>query len=195
MMTTERSLRAQEAPESSLLLTDSASDTVTFLELPDGRSETVQVGAAPWGIARDERRAFIATAEGVAVVDLAARERLTVIPYESQPPEIEYGEYRPGGMGIALAPEGDLVFVGNYLSDGSSRLEVIDWRQEVVLGSASVGVRPFDVLASGDGREAYSIDHDSYTVTVVAVGTFAARTLPISPLGDALGLAGFEKPH
>lgn len=194
-VTMSRSGQAQEMLTGLLVLTDSASDTVTFLELPDGTSETLRVGAAPWGIARDERRAFVATAEGVAVVDLRARKRLTLIPYASQPPEIGYGEYRAGGMGIALSPDGGLVFVGNYLADGSSRVEVIDWQAETVLGSAPVGVRPFDVLASRDGREAYSIDHDSYTVTVVEVETLATRTLPVSPLGDALGLAGFEKPH
>jgi hypothetical protein len=179
----------------TILLSDSASDTVTFLEVPGGTVQSVQVGSAPWGIARKDRRAFVATAEGVAVVELEERRQTALIPYESQPAEIGWGEYRAGGMGIAVSPTADLVFVGNYLSDGTSRLEIMDWRGASVVGSAPVGVRPFDVLASQDGLEAYSIDHDSYTMTVVSVETLAARTLPVSPLGDALGLAGFEKPH
>jgi DNA-binding beta-propeller fold protein YncE len=155
----------------------------------------VEVGAAPWGLTRHQDRAFVATAEGVAVLDLPARSRTTLIPYETPPADIGYGEYRAGGMGIAASPDGDLVFAGNYFANGPSRLEVIDWREERVVGSVEIGVRPFDVLANRDGREAFSIDHDSYTVTVLDVEKMSARILPVSPLGDALGLAGFEKPH
>jgi DNA-binding beta-propeller fold protein YncE len=190
-----RVVRARDESPAVLMLSNSASDTVTFFD-PGGATQiSVQVGAAPWGIARQGDRAFVATAEGVAVIDLPARERTALIPYESQPSSIAFGEYRPGGMGIAIPPKGDLLFVGNYLADGPSRLEVIDWRRETVLGSVETGVRPFDVLVSRDGREAYSIDHDSYTVTVLDVSEMTARILPVSPLGDALGLAGFEKPH
>ena len=186
---------AQDGTKPVLMLSDSASDTVTFLDLSDGAQQAVSVGAAPWGIARRGNRAFVATAEGVAMLDLRRRERTALIRYESQPSAIAYGEYRPGGMGIAIPAEGDLLFVGNYLGDGPSRLEVIDWRNETVLGSVETGVRPFDVVASRDGGAAYSIDHDSYTVTALDVGTITGRILPVSPLGDALGLAGFEKPH
>jgi hypothetical protein len=187
--------RAEDPPEPTLVLTDSDSDTVTFLDLGTDERESVVVGVAPWGIARHGPRAFIATAEGVAVLDLRRRERTALIPYETRPASLGYGEYRPGGMGIAVSPDGDRVFVGNYLENGSSRLEVIDWQAELVLGSVGTGVRPFDVLASRDGRAAYSIDHDSYTVTVLDVDAMTGRILPVSPLGDALGLAGFEKPH
>ena len=49
--------------EPTLLLTNSDSDTVTFLDLTSDARESIQVGAAPWGIARFGERAFIATAE------------------------------------------------------------------------------------------------------------------------------------
>jgi DNA-binding beta-propeller fold protein YncE len=184
-----------EQRTSTLLLSDSAASTITFLDLADDHRQAIEVGAAPWGVSRLEEHAFVATAEGVAVLDLATRERTALIPYESQPGETGYGEYRPGGMGIAASPLGELLFVGNYLAGGPSRLEVIAWREERVVGSVETGIRPFDVVASRDGREAYSIDHDSYTVTVLDVEAMTARILPVSPLGDALGLAGFEKPH
>ena len=191
----EISAHAEDSPQPTLVLTDSASDTITFLDLATDERESVQVGIAPWGIARHGRCAFIATAEGVAVLDLRQRERTALIPYETRPASLGYGEYRPGGMGIAVSPGGRRVFVGNYLENGSSRLEVIDWQAKLVLGSIGTGVRPFDVLASRDGRAAYSIDHDSYTVTVLDVAAMTGHILPVSPLGDALGLAGFEKPH
>jgi hypothetical protein len=194
-LTVTRVVRAQDESPAMLMLSDSGRDTVTFFDLADAAETSVQVGAAPWGIAKQGDRAFVATAEGVAVIDLPARERTALIPYEAQPSSIAFGEYRPGGMGIAISPKGDLLFVGNYLADGPSRLEVIDWRRETVLGSVETGVRPFDVLVGRDGREAYSVDHDSYTVTVLDVAEMTTRILPVSPLGDALGLAGFEKPH
>ena len=39
----------------------------------------------------------------------------------------------------------------------------------MVIASVSIGVRPFKVLVSHDGREAYTIDHDTVTVTVVDI--------------------------
>jgi DNA-binding beta-propeller fold protein YncE len=186
---------ARQRDQVTLVLTNSDSDTVTFLNLATDDREEVTVGTAPWGITRHGRRAFITTAEGVAVLDLHRRKRTALVPYETQPAGLDFGEYRAGGMGVAVSPDGDRVFVGNYLPDGPSRLEVIDWQAEKVLGSIETGVRPFDVVASRDGHTAYSIDHDSYTVTVLDVATMTGRILPVSPLGDALGLAGFEKPH
>jgi hypothetical protein len=54
-----------------------------------------------------------------------------------------------------------------------------------------VGVRPFDVAISPDGSEVYSIDHDSFTVTLVSTSDGSARTIDIAPLG----YGGFDKPH
>ena len=68
-------VRGQDGASAILVLTDSARDTVTFLSLDTNERESVLVGAAPWGIARQDDRAFVATAEGVAVLDLPARER------------------------------------------------------------------------------------------------------------------------
>jgi DNA-binding beta-propeller fold protein YncE len=94
-------------------------------------------------------------------------------------------------MGIAASPDGARVYVGINLPGGNGRLEVLDTAQQRMIGSATVGVRPFDVAISRDGRFVYSIDHDSFSVTIVEATTLATRTVVITPAGrDA-----FAKPH
>ena len=63
--------------------------------------------------------------------------------------------------------------------------------QRTVIASVPIGVRPFQVIVSGDGRAVYTIDHDTFTVTVVDTTTYAARTLPVEPLGNG----GWDKPY
>jgi YVTN family beta-propeller protein len=58
-----------------------------------------------------------------------------------------------------------------FLPDRSGQLEVIDTAQRAVIASVPIGVRPFQVIVSGDGREIYPIDHDTFTVTVVDTTT------------------------
>ncbi len=150
---------------------------------------------APWGLAlAADGLAYVATAEGVAVVDIRRRERVARIPYQAEVGRPAFGEYRPGGMGIAVARDGRHVYVGVFLPDRSGRLEVIDAAQRTVIASVPIGVRPFQVLVSHDGREVYTVDHDTFTVTVVDTGTNAARTLPVEPLGNG-GWGSWDKPH
>ena len=66
-------------------------------------------------------------------------------------------------MGIAVAPDGERVYVGVFLPDRSGRLEVIDTDKRTVIASVPIGVRPFQVLASRDGRTVYTVDHDTFT--------------------------------
>ena len=181
-----------------LLTTNSAGRHVTFVDPAVGVLEQVEVGAAPWGVAlAPDGRAYVATAEGVAVVDTGRRERVALVPYRAAVGPVRFGEYRPGGMGIAVSPAADFVYVGVYLGSGPSRLEVLDTARLETVGDVQIGVRPFDVLAApaaAGRREVYSLDHDSYGVTVVDASDPArprARTLPVAPLGRG----AFDKPH
>ncbi|WP_204787656.1 hypothetical protein [Paenibacillus oryzisoli] len=173
-------------------MTHSKSDYMSFLDPASGRLEKLVVGKAPFAIAKGpNHRAYVSTAEGVAVIDTKTRTRLALIPYQANVGKPRFGEYRSGGMGIAVSPDGKFVYVGVYLDGGKSQLEILDTEKLAMTGRVAIGVRPFDVVTSLDGREVYSIDHDGYTVTAVDPFGLKSRTLEAAPFGKG----GFEKPH
>lgn len=189
---TRASLPTAVQPAPTLLVTNSAARHVSFVDPERGVIEQVEVGAAPWGLAlAPHGRAYVATAEGVAVVDTVAHRRLMLIPYRADVGSPRFGEYRPGGMGIAAAPDGRLAYVGVYLPDGSGQLEIMDVEKGAAIESFPIGARPFQILASRDGREVYAIDHDTFTITVFDTAARSTRKLEVAPLGRA----GFDKPH
>jgi hypothetical protein len=79
--------------------------------------------------------------------------------------------------------------------DGSDVLEVFDTASGTFVGFAPVGLRPFDVLVAPDGAWAATVDHDSFTVTVVDAATLKATPHTVAPFGTDGGLASWEKPH
>ena len=175
-----------------LLVTNAAANTVSYVDPERGVAAKLEVGAAPFAIATDRHgRAYVATAEGVAIVDIRSRKRHDLIPYRSDIGVPDFGEYRKGGMGIDVSADGRLVYVGVYLGEAVSRLEVIDSLKRQVVASYPVGKRPFDVLLSDDEKHVYSIDHDGYSVTAVDLSSGASETHRIAPLG----YGAFDKPH
>ncbi|MFB6626242.1 hypothetical protein ACFCWD_18570 [Streptomyces sp. NPDC056374] len=180
----------------TLLVADFGSDTVTFVDPARGATGSVVVGTAPYGLALGkDGRAWVATAEGVAVVDTATRRRLALVPYETDTGPVTTGEYRGGGMGIALAPDERRVYVGVNVPGGNGSLEVIDTAALRVTDTVPVGRRPFDVDVSRDGAEVYATNHDSFDVTVVAAGTLEPRRVEVAPYGTEGGLGSWLKPH
>ncbi|MFD9245716.1 hypothetical protein ACFV0D_28065 [Streptomyces sp. NPDC059556] len=185
-----------EPAPGTLLVADFGSDTVTFVDPARGATGSVEVGTAPYGLALGkDGRAWVATAEGVAVVDTTTRKRLALIPYETDAGPVTTGEYRGGGMGIALAPDGRRVYVGVNVPGGNGTLEVIDTAALRVADTVPVGRRPFDVDVSRDGAEVYATNHDSFDVTVVAAGTLESRRVEVAPYGTEGGLGSWLKPH
>jgi ankyrin repeat protein len=174
-----------------LAVTDSQGQHILLVDSAGGVIAQIEAGAAPWGLAHAGNQLYVATAEGIAVIDLNRRERLALVPYQSDIGPPQYGEYRPGGMGIAAAPDGGQVYVGVYVPGQPSRLEILDTESLTMMSSVPVGTRPFDVLVSADGREVFTIDHDSYSVTAVDPVTLETRTLNVAPLGRG----AFDKPH
>ncbi|MFC9796890.1 hypothetical protein ACFVJI_30150 [Streptomyces sp. NPDC127584] len=180
----------------TLLVADFGSDTVTFVDPARGATGSVVVGTAPYGLVLGEDgRAWVATAEGVAVVDTTARRRIALVPYKTATGPVTTGEYRGGGMGIALAPDGRRVFVGVNVPGENGTLEVIDTAALRVTDTVPVGRRPFDVDVSRDGGEVYATNHDSFDVTVVDAGTLAPRRVEVAPYGTEGGLGSWLKPH
>ncbi|WP_217251145.1 YncE family protein [Streptomyces sp. AC602_WCS936] len=186
--------------EGTLLVTDFGADTVTFVD-PGRRGAaadlgSVRVGTAPYGLAvDDDGTAWVATAQGVAVVDTRTRERTALIPYTTEVGPVTTGEYRGGGMGIALSPDGSRVYVGVNVPGGNGTLEVIDAERRKVTRTVPVGRRPFDVDVSRDGRHVYATNHDSFDVTVVDTGAWTTRRVEVAPYGTEGGLGSWLKPH
>ncbi|MFI8823417.1 hypothetical protein [Streptomyces sp. NPDC053431] len=183
-------------PEGTLLVADFGSDTVTFVDPARGPFASVEVGTAPYGlVVGADGRAWVATAEGVAVVDTKTRTRLALVPYRTRTGPVTTGEYRGGGMGIALSPEGRRVYVGVNVPGGNGTLEVIDTATLRVTDRASVGRRPFDVDVSRDGSEVYATNHDSFDVTVVRADSLRTRRIEVAPYATEGGLGSWLKPH
>ncbi|MFF8679076.1 YncE family protein [Streptomyces sp. NPDC015237] len=186
--------------EGALLVTDFGADTVTFVD-PGRRGaaadlSSVRVGTAPYGIALgDDGTAWVATAEGVAAVDTRTRERTALIPYRTGTGPVTTGEYRGGGMGIALSPDGGRLYVGVNVPGGNGTLEVVDTGRREVTETVPVGRRPFDVDVSRDGRHVYTTNHDSFDVTVVDTGDWSTRRVEVAPYGTEGGLGSWLKPH
>ncbi|MEV4561317.1 YncE family protein [Kitasatospora sp. NPDC049285] len=180
----------------SLLVADFGADTVTFVDPQHGATGSIRVVTAPYGVvAGADGRAWVSTAEGVAVVDTRARELRQVIAYRTAVGAPSDGEYRGGGMGLALSPDGSRLYVGVNVPRKSGVLEVIDTASGQVTGTAPVGRRPFDVDVSPDGREVYATGHDSFDVTVVGTDSLATRRIEVAPYGTAGGLGSWLKPH
>ncbi|MFE1955677.1 YncE family protein [Streptomyces sp. NPDC059524] len=184
-------------PGGTLLVADFGADTVTFVDPEKGPVDSVKVGAHPYGlVVGEDGRAWVATAEGVAVVDTDRRERLDLIAYETDDlGPVTGGEYRGGGMGIAIAPDGEHVYVGVNVPGGNGTVETIDTKTRKVTETTDVGRRPFDVDVSRDGREVYATDHDSFDVTVVDARTHDTRRIEVAPYGTEGGLGSWLKPH
>lgn len=182
----------QESGSDLLAVTCSRGRHLAIVDPDAGVLDLIEAGMAPHGLAlHPDGRAFVATAEGVAVLDVAQRQRLALVPYSIDIGPPRFGEYRPGGMGIAVTPDGGRIAVGVYRSGGPSTLDILDAARLAVVGSATVGVRPFQVVAATDSRHVFSIDHDSYTVSVVDLDDGSARQLPAMPIGRG----AFDKPH
>lgn len=170
--------------------------------------ERIEVGAAPWAVAVDPADAastgtaeaavpiaYVTTAEGLAVVDLETRSRTALVPYLTMPTSVGYGEYRAGGLGLAVSPDGSRVYAAVGSSLGSYSIEVFDTASQSFVAQIPVGLRPFDVAIAPDGSWVASIDHDAFTVTVIDTATLTARTIEVAPFGTTGGLASWEKPH
>ncbi|MER5614790.1 YncE family protein [Streptomyces sp. NPDC002215] len=191
---------AAATPHGTLLVADFGADTVTFVDPDPGHDRrtlgSVEVGTAPYGLVVDDKgTAWVATAEGVAVVDTATRTRLARIPYETRTGPVTTGEYRGGGMGIALAPDGRHVYVGVNVPGRNGVLEIIDTATRRVTDTVPVGRRPFDVDVSPDGTEVYATGHDSFDVTAVNTAGHKARRHEVAPYGTEGGLGSWLKPH
>ena len=102
----------------TLVVTHASARHISFVDPVHGPVARVEVGAAPWDLAvAPNGLAYVSTAEGVAVVDVRRRERVALIPYRAAVGDPTFGEYRAGGMGIALAAGGRLIYSCVFVPD------------------------------------------------------------------------------
>lgn len=181
-----------ESPAYQILVTNSYGDYISLIDPQDGFMRTITVGSAPWGaVSGSDDRVYVATAEGIAVVDVVEQQRLALVPYQAAVRTDQFGEFRQGGMGITISPDGLYVYVGVYTGGQADQLEIMDTTTLTMVASVDIGSRPFDVVMSRDGRQVISIDHDSYSATVIDTTSLESQTIRVTPLGSG----SFDKPH
>ena len=180
----------QPASGPLLVVANSTGNHISLVNAGTGKVEArVEVGPAPWGIASRGSLAYVTTATSLVVMETVQGRILATLPLQAKLGAPSEGEYREGGMGLAISPDGERVYVGVY-STGGSFLEVWHARNGYDR-SIPIGIRPFDVVAAPSGRTVYSIDHDSFTLTAIDTQTWQPRTIEAAPLGRG----AYDKPH
>ncbi|MCA9859542.1 MAG: hypothetical protein KC438_07465 [Thermomicrobiales bacterium] len=158
----------------------------------DTTAEQIPIAASPWGVAvGPEGQGYLASAQAMTIVDGSSLLPVREVPYRTLIEAVGYGEYRTGGMGIAITPDGGTVAVGIHMNGSSGHVELFDVERGEFYATVPVGVRPFDVVASPDSKTIYSIDHDSFTITAIDLETLTPATIDAAPLG----YGEFDKPH
>ena len=113
----------------------------------------VELSPSPWGATvTADRRAYISSAQGLTIVDAGDLTVLGKVPYRTLIEIAGYGEYRSGGMGIKVNPDGATVAVGIHLNGSNGLVELYDVAAGTFVATIPLGVRPFDVVASPDSR-------------------------------------------
>ncbi|MCK9793129.1 hypothetical protein M1843_05130 [Isoptericola sp. 4D.3] len=125
-----------------LLATQAGRDTLAVVDPGDRRGsavvEEIVMGTAPWD---------------VAVVDLSTRERTDLFRYAHQPADVAFGEYRRGGLGLAVSPDGQRVHVAVSTGD-AAHLETLDAAPAGVDDSYEIAIpaRPQTVVPFEEAR-------------------------------------------
>jgi YVTN family beta-propeller protein len=160
----------------TIAIVSSAGDGITLLDVWTRRViGRVATGRRPRDVAftPDGRLAFV-PCEGsadVAVIDVAARERIVDVP-------IRFGHHRP--CAAAASPDGRRVFVTTGEGGAVAAIDV------ATLGLAGlaehVGARPRGLAVAPDGRKVYVADGAGKSVAVLEAGSL--RLLRRIPVGD-----------
>lgn len=182
--------RAQGAQAGRFLVTNPTLDALTFLHEEVG--EPIEIAPSPWGVTKSAGGlAYVSCAQHLTIVDTDDRTVLEEIPYRTLLEIVGYGEYRSGGMGVAVTPDEATVAVGIHMNGSNGLVELFDVASGTFVATLPVGVRPFDVVASPDSRFFYAIDHDSFTITAIDLESMQTTTIDAAPLGHGQ----FDKPH
>jgi phospholipase C len=133
-------------------------------------SGTFTVGQAPQMIAvsPNGKRAYVTCSQGVYAFDTG--------PGHGRGHRVGTG--CAGAHGLAVSPDGDVVFVADAQRN---QLVVIDASHHRVVKQIAVGTMPWDVAVTDDGAAAYVTNANSDTVSVIDTKTLKVqRTIHVA---------------
>ncbi|MBO0852509.1 MAG: beta-propeller fold lactonase family protein [Nocardia sp.] len=84
----------------------------------------------------------------------------------------------------AITPDGRRAYISTYGNDLAGVVEVVDTATDVIIKDIPVGLRPFALIATPDGRQVWVPDHDSQTLSVIDTASntvVATIRVPASP--------------
>jgi phospholipase C len=147
------------------------SDTVSVIDTGAEKvSGTFTVGQAPQMIAvsPNGKRAYVTCSQGVYAFDTG--------PGHGRGHRVGTG--CAGAHGLAVSPDGDVVFVADAQRN---QLVVIDASHHRVVKQIAVGTMPWDVAVTDDGAAAYVTNANSDTVSVIDTKTLKVqRTIHVA---------------
>ena len=172
-----------------LVATMPSDDDVALIDTRDHSVlQIIPVGDAPQMVALgpDDRTAYVAnfSSETITVIDLTTA---------SVAAEISLEEDAQGAIGVAVSSDGGYLYVTRWAAEnalGPGTLEKIDITTRETVGKIEVGVQPFDVEISPDGRVAVVssfqgvvtvVDLVTDRVVVTKVGATLVAGLAFSP--------------
>jgi YVTN family beta-propeller protein len=90
---------------------------------------------------------------------------------------------KPGPQFVAFAPDGRRAYVSIFNNDRTMNIVgVLDTTTSAFIATVPVGVRPFALDVSPDGRRVYVPNHDSRSITVIDTATNAVvDTIKVAP--------------
>ena len=174
-----------------LVATMPSDDAVALIDTRDNSVlQTIPVGDAPQMVvlAPDDRTAYVANlgSETITVIDLTTA---------SVAAEIALAEDAQGAFGVALSSDGEYLYVTRWAAEnalGPGTLEKVDLTRRETVAKIAVGVQPFDVEISPDGRMAVvssfqgvvtDVDLVTERLVVDEVGATLVPGLAFSPGG------------
>jgi YVTN family beta-propeller protein len=129
----------------------------------------VPVGTHPRGleVSRDGSVLYVATAQGIAVVDVATRKVVRTLPGGEDP-------------SFGTSPDGKIAFVS---SEKTAELSAIDLASGAIRGTVHVGRAPQGVAVRPDGKVVFVASREDDEVTVVDAATLAVLAHPSAGQG------------
>ena len=161
------------------------SNTVTVIDRQTNSVRaTIGVGTSPGGVAvtPDGKEAWVVAIGEVDVIDTATNDVAVTFPLNNT--------IRPYPNSLVFSPDGLRAYIVNDFVGpiGNGTVSVIDRTNHAIVDTIKVGVDPFSIAITPNGKRLYVTDSIAGTVSVI--DTTTRRVVGTTPsLGTVLGLA------